>query len=416
MFAIAAAGGVVAASVFFLWFRTGYFYAEGDVAPFVRDGLRSEFGWQWTHQASGAGGPTYELVRAPELGFIGLARLLGGTETLGQRLFFTAIFAFGACGVAAFVARFCRRAWLVLLAGIAGVCNPFVMIGLANALAGPRDRPRRLPGRGRGAQRRRRAVAMAADRVPLRALAYMVINPPFFALIVTWAVALVVIAPLLTRTGRAGVGRVTRLYGRAAALALPLSVWWIVPAWFAFTRSSTAGTMLAETNVQAWSWTQANASPGAVASLVGRWSWPDPGYHSATWLAHAPGPGRSGCCRWPCSWRRSWRGRASGERRGCCSAGAACWCSWARALHPPFARSEPVALRPRPRVLPAPRTGQQGRCPARPARAGRLGAHPRRAVGAVRVADGPGPWSALGRSGSRGSSSSSVRRWRRFPW
>jgi arabinofuranan 3-O-arabinosyltransferase len=287
-FAIAAAGGVVAASVFVLWFRTGYFYAEGDVAPFVRDGLRSEFGWQWTHQASGAGGPTYELVRGPELVFIGLARLLGGTEAMGQRLFFTAIFAFGASGVATFAARFSRRAWLVLLAGIAGVCNPFVMIGLANAL--PALAIGLVGWLGAVTCRaatggRSRWLLTACLSVPL---AYLVINPPFFALIAVWVVALLAVAPLVTGTGLTGVRRVAGMYARAVALALPLSVWWIVPTYVALNRSSGAGTMLAETNVQAWSWTQSNASIAATASLVGRWSWPDPRYHSGTWLAQAP--------------------------------------------------------------------------------------------------------------------------------
>jgi arabinofuranan 3-O-arabinosyltransferase len=279
---------VVAAVVFFGWFRTGYFYAEGDVAPFVRDGLRSEVGSQWTHQASGAGGATYEVARSPELVFIGLARLLGGTEALGQRLFFTAILAFAACSVAAMASVFCRRAWVVAIAGIVGAFNPFVMVSLPNPLP-----PLAIGFAGclgaiachAAIGGRQRWLLAAGLSLPL---SYLVINPPLLAMTVAWAVALLVLAPLLVRTGTGGVRAVSTLYGRALALALPLSLWWIVPSWFAFTRATSSGTIHAETEVLAWAWTHRNATIPATAALLGRWSWPDPAYHAGTWLAYAP--------------------------------------------------------------------------------------------------------------------------------
>ena len=65
--AILGAGALVGLVVFAGWFRTGYSIARGDIAVPVRDGLAAELGDQWTHLNTGAGGPTYELVRIPEL-------------------------------------------------------------------------------------------------------------------------------------------------------------------------------------------------------------------------------------------------------------------------------------------------------------------------------------------------------------
>ncbi|HEX7097529.1 MAG TPA: hypothetical protein VF183_16715 [Acidimicrobiales bacterium] len=283
-----AAPAIVGLVVFFRWFSTGYFYAEGDIDPFVRNGLRSEFGGQWTHQASGAGGPTYEVVRAVELVYIELARLVGGTEALAQRLFFASIFAFASFGVALFVATFNRRAWLVFAAGVCGACNPFVMQGLANPLP-----PLTIGLVGTigaivvraAAGGRRRWFGLVLLTFPL---SYLVINPPLFAVVVAWAFVVCLAAPFVQRTGRAGYARVAELCARAAVPAVLVSLWWMVPTWFTLTRASDAGTMLAETDVRAWAWTQRNSSLGATAALMGRWSWPDPRYHAATWLADPP--------------------------------------------------------------------------------------------------------------------------------
>ena len=104
----AGAGLSVASVVFFVFFRTGSFLASGDVSPMLTDGLRSELGWQWTHQNTGAGGPTYEIARAVEVLFSAIARVLGGTDALGQRLLFSATWGMVAAAGAALAMRFTR--------------------------------------------------------------------------------------------------------------------------------------------------------------------------------------------------------------------------------------------------------------------------------------------------------------------
>lgn len=286
--AIAAAACLAAAVVALLWFRTGSFYARGDVAPWIRDGLRSELGWHWTHQNSGAGGPTYEIVRAAELLSIRFARLLGGTETLGQRLFFAAAFAYAAAGVAMFVARFTRRPVLVFAAGLLGAFNPLVLVNLPNylipiatGLVGTTGAIAVTAARGHATRRHPRLVAVLSLTCSCLAL-----NPPLLALVGCWIALLPLTVPALTRTGRRGIARVAALLGRTAAWAVPLALWWVVPYVFALERAAAGGTIGADTDVASWAWAHAHGSLDRVLTLVAKWSWPDTRFgHNAPFMA-----------------------------------------------------------------------------------------------------------------------------------
>jgi arabinofuranan 3-O-arabinosyltransferase len=272
---IGGAGGFVAFCVFALWFRTGEFYARGDVAPFVRDSLRSEFGWQWTHQNSGAGGATYELVRVVELFFLDLAHLLGGGDALGQRLLFAAIFAFAASGVAAFAFRFVDRAWVAFVAGVLGAFGPLSMVNLPNFLVPVCIGIVAWSGAltvdaARGVKARARTLAVISA-----AVAYLALNPPLLAVAFAWCLALPFLAAACSGTGRAGVVRSLRFLGRTACWAVPLALWWVVPYVFAMRIATSTGTINATTDVASWSWTHAHGSFDRVLALVAKWSWPD---------------------------------------------------------------------------------------------------------------------------------------------
>jgi arabinofuranan 3-O-arabinosyltransferase len=287
--AIVASAASAAAIVSMLWFRTGSMYARGDVGPFVRDSLRSELSGMWTHQNTGAGGPTYEIVRSVEILAIDIAHVLGGGDALGQRLLFAAIFAFAASGVAALAARFTARPWLVAWAGLLGAFNPLVMINLPNFLipmcigivgwfaalavdaAGSRDagRPRRL------------ALVTIA-------VAYLSSNPPLLGVVAVITLTLPALAAMLTGTGLAGARRCTAFLARAAAWSIPLALWWLVPYVTAVRTASVSGTIGANTDVFAWSWTQAHSTLDRVIALVAKWSWPDAKYGEAASVVGAP--------------------------------------------------------------------------------------------------------------------------------
>jgi arabinofuranan 3-O-arabinosyltransferase len=275
--AIAGAGTFAGAIVFLVWFRTGAYYARGDLAPFVRTSLSSEFGWQWTHQNTGAGGPNYELVRGVELVFIGIAHLLGGGDALGERLLFAAIFGFAASGVAALVARFVTRPWLVALAGVIGAFSPLTMVNLPNMLVplaiGCITWSGALAIDAAGIVRPARPRLLAAISL---ALAYVALNPPLLVLAIGWLALLPFTAALLTGTGVGGIRRGAAFLVRTAVWAVPLALWWLVPYVFAIHSASNSGTINANTNVFLWSWTHAHGSLDRVLALVAKWSWPDP--------------------------------------------------------------------------------------------------------------------------------------------
>jgi arabinofuranan 3-O-arabinosyltransferase len=285
--AIVAAASAAAFVVFAAWFRTGRYYAHGDLTPFVRTSLSHEIGAQWTHQNTAAGGPTYEVVRWVELAFIDLAHLLGGTSALAQRMFFAALFAFAASGVAAFVARLSRRPMLIFVGGVIGAFNPLVMVNLPNfliaLLIGLMGWTAALTIDAARAQRKPRPRVFA---LVLLGAAYLALNPPLLAMFLVWLALLPVVATVLTATGRTGAKRVFRYLLVAAAWAVPIALWWIVPYLFAIRSAAVSGTIDANTDVFAWSWTQVHSTFDRVLTLVAKWNWPDPNFGwSASTLA-----------------------------------------------------------------------------------------------------------------------------------
>lgn len=272
------AGLVTASVVFFVLFRTGMYVASGDVAPLLTDGLRAELGWQWTHQTTGAGGPTYEIARTVEVLFVEFARLLGGTETLGQRLLFSSIWGGTAAGGAALATRFTSRTVVSAALGLMTVFNPYVLIAqpnplpfLAIAIAAAMT-TLCVDAAANGTLR---VVRLAALMLPC---SYLSLNPPLLAVVLLFALAEPFVVPVLTGTGLRGAARTLGLLVRSLPLSVALALWWAVPAFIAI-RKADPTAIGAVTNIEAWSWTHRQSSIANVLTMFGHWSWPRQEYY-----------------------------------------------------------------------------------------------------------------------------------------
>jgi arabinofuranan 3-O-arabinosyltransferase len=293
--AIVASSAVAALIVAGFWFRTGRFYADGDLGLLLNDSLRGELGAGWTHQHTGAGGPSYELARAVEVVFVHVARVLGGTEALAGRLLFACIFAFAASGTAALAARLTPRAPLVFAAGVFGAFNPGIRVNLPNfllplvtgmlawlgALTFDACAPENAPDRRRDRPRVFAVITLG--------LAYVSLNPPLVAVVVGAIVALPLVAAALSGAGVTGARRAGRFLRSALLWAVPLALWWLVPYVHALRGAARGGTIKADTDPFAWSWSHAHGSFDRVFTMVAKWSWPDPAFGAdASSLAASP--------------------------------------------------------------------------------------------------------------------------------
>ncbi|MGE0728625.1 MAG: hypothetical protein AB7O92_01330 [Acidimicrobiia bacterium] len=273
------AAGAVFALVFVNWFRSGTFFATGDLGLFLRRGVEAEWPSLWTHENSGAGGVAYTVVRAAELAMLGAARALGGGEPLAERLLFSSMFAFAAAGGAALLRRFCANGLLVLTGAVLCAANLFSLTSLPNYLhvvtvgliglltARAVDAARGSPVH---------AIGMACTTLPL---SYVALNPPLVAVVTVWALLLPFVAAALTGTGRAGLARTLHTLTTVAPLALALNLWWVLPQALAIVRARSTGTIGAQTDVSAWSWTHRNNSLANVMTLRSAWTWPEPSSH-----------------------------------------------------------------------------------------------------------------------------------------
>ena len=310
-------GLITAGVVFFVVFRTGRFLASGDVVPLMVDGLKKEIGWQWTHQNSGGGGPTYEIARLIEVVFVRLAQLLGGTETLGQRMLFSSIWAFTATSGAAVAARFTKHPSIVIALGLGTAFNPYTLIAQPNPLPilalgvvaaisaisidaarGTKPSHRSVTGSTDGSVTGSTDGSMTGStygssdgsrfRLPtwlslaLLTLpcSYIALNPPLLAMVAAAALLQPLLAPLLGGVKRGGTTRTLLSMAKAVPLAATLSAWWVVPAYIAI-RAADPTAKGAVTNVEAWAWTHSRSSIANVLTMFGHWSWPREEYYGS---------------------------------------------------------------------------------------------------------------------------------------
>ncbi|MGW4809774.1 glycosyltransferase [Kitasatospora sp. NPDC004272] len=262
--------GTLAALLPLLWFRPGRDFATGDVGPFRRDALGAELGSVWGHQITGTGGPSYEVVRLPDLVLVRVCGLFGLGPGVAQAVLYALVLAGAATGVARLASVWLRHPLAAACAGLLAVVNVYTLVSLLNPL--PVLATALVAWFGghllhAAAGRRVRARTVALTSLPL---CYLGMNPPLLALVAGATAVLAVAAVPLTG------GRwrpVLVLVGRGLPLLLLVQLWWLLPQAVTLTGGGSGTDFSAQTNVQAWAWTQVRNTLPNILALNAHWGW-----------------------------------------------------------------------------------------------------------------------------------------------
>jgi arabinofuranan 3-O-arabinosyltransferase len=259
-----------------MWFVSGRFIASGDIPPFIRDTHFHEIGSLWGHLITGSGGPSYEIVRLPEMTILKAVDLLGGTEIFAQRLFFAIVMVWLAMSATYFIFGITRNPVTAALGGLLVIFNPFLLQSVPNILA-----PWTLAVMATTGGLVIRAARNHGDSALALALAslttcYIALNPPLVGIALAWLLFLVAISPLLGGTG--ALRRCSLYVLRAAPIAIVLNLWWLFPLFFTLTSADNGLVFAAQTDVSDWAWTHARNSLANVTTMSGHWGWNNPEY------------------------------------------------------------------------------------------------------------------------------------------
>lgn len=255
------------------WFRPGRFIAAGDTRPFLRsfDGMAS----LWNHQFTGTGSTGYPTSSLLEAVLHELVITAGGSSTFAQRLFYTLLVS-GVVLAAGFLAgALTRNPAAVAAAGLTALLNPFHITTLPNPLP---------------------MVALISIALVLgvaaRYLKGQAVHPAYGFGVAIIVSLLAKNPPLLTLFILVSVGGLVAVLARApgqrhravrfVSWFVAGSLFWVVPLVLHYLTGTPGLTVVAETNVSSWSWTQRNSGPVNVVTLVASWVWGDPGILPAT--------------------------------------------------------------------------------------------------------------------------------------
>lgn len=259
---------IVAAIAVASWHTPGRFIAGGDIGPFVRAGLGGDVGSLWGYGLSGAGSPTAEIARLPELVVYRTAEWAGLAPEVGQLAFFWLWLAAASAACIFLVRQLVTSRVAQGTIGLLAIANPLMAVNLPNPLmpaalctlalvAGVLIRT----ARGQGQWRVTVLATLPAS--------YLAINPPTLAVVGFSCVVALAVGVVFVPTARRPL---IRHVASTAPVLLLAHLWWILPAAIAYAGSSGA-TVTAVTDPEAWSWTHVNSSVANVTTLTAHWGW-----------------------------------------------------------------------------------------------------------------------------------------------
>lgn len=257
---------LVAAAITQTWFAPGKFIAAGDSGPML-DGLGGVTR-SWTDSLAGTGSTGYRSASLPEGLVHDLVTVIGFSDTFAQRIWYTLVIAGCAAAVAWLAAAFTRHGAATTAAGLTAVLAPFHLTTLPNLLP---------------------AIAIASVALiggwAIRSMDRNVVPPPAALLLAILFGPLAKNPPLLAMTAGcaavaiAAVGIHRRLAVRYVARSVAWigigSLYWMVPLVVHYVSGTPGLEIVAQTDVEAWGWTQRNSGTANVLRLVASWVWGD---------------------------------------------------------------------------------------------------------------------------------------------
>jgi arabinofuranan 3-O-arabinosyltransferase len=253
------------------WFVSGKFIAEGDVGPFLRQDVAAEFTSAWGHDSTGAGAPSFQIVRIPELAALSLTEALGASAHAAQRVYYTVVAGAAAIGTVFFSRALTHSPVANIGSGLLAIFNPFVLQQVPNLL--PIWAVALMAVLGGMLLRSAQGHRVTPLRLALATTgaSFLSLNPPLL-------VAAVLLVPALVIVCGVGLGfSKARTMLRVILLATPwvllLNAWWLVPHVQSIMTLLTNGMVAAETSIKDWAWTHSRSSLPNVLSLNAGWAW-----------------------------------------------------------------------------------------------------------------------------------------------
>ena len=256
------------------WFQAGTFVASGDVGPFVRTGVETSS--IWGHDNTGAGSPTAEVVRLPELATLSASTALGFGEEAAQRIFYSLMTVATTIAVIWFVFGFTSHRIAAGVAGLLSFFNPYVMQSVLNPL--PIWAIGVMALAGGFLVREANGARFSGPVVGLASLSacYLGLNPPLLVVALGWILCVASLGSILGDTD--GWRRSFRLLARGLPWCVLINLWWVVPVVFSFVDANATEVFAAVTDIQSWKWTHARSSIANVTTLSSHWGWNRPEY------------------------------------------------------------------------------------------------------------------------------------------
>lgn len=263
------------------WFAPGAFVSSGDNGPWMRSlhGVTRA----WGDSLAGTGSSAYPSAGLVEAFLHDALTWVGASDTLGQRIWYTIVVAGCAAAVAWCTAAFTSRTTAVAVAGGAAVLAPFHITTLPNVLPLIAVAAFAMVGGLAARVAQGRPVAPAAAALLAIWVSPLAKNPPLLALFFAWTAVAALVATAL------GGRRTLRPAAASAGWFAAGSLFWAVPLVVHYATGTPGLAIVAQTDVDAWSWTQRHSGPANVVTQVASWVWGDPDILPATaTLARAP--------------------------------------------------------------------------------------------------------------------------------